>query len=65
MKVYVYRCSQCNDEYEENHILKDKEELVCGRCGVASLHRVYSLAGVIYKGNGFYKTDNRKVRNDE
>jgi predicted nucleic acid-binding Zn ribbon protein len=57
---YEFKCETCGVITEEDkpdgpswyHVLEDRS--VCGL-----FKRVYSFGGVILKGSGFYKTDNR------
>ena len=59
MPTYRYRCDRCGDELEvwqsfSEEPLKAHE----GECG-GELRKVLSPAGIVLKGSGFYKTDNR------
>jgi putative FmdB family regulatory protein len=59
MPTYRYRCSACGDDFEVWQSIND-DRLTAheGTCGGA-LTRVLSPAGIVLKGSGFYKTDNR------
>ena len=56
MKVYVYRCKDCETQYES-----EKRHPRCPNCGSADAERVWTPPAVIYKSSGFYKTDNERV----
>jgi putative FmdB family regulatory protein len=59
MPTYRYRCSTCGDDFEVWQSINDERLTVHeGTCGGA-LTRVLSPAGIVLKGSGFYKTDNR------
>ena len=60
MPTYVYECSKCGDELEVWQSFSDKPlARHNGGCG-GKLAKVLSPAGIVLKGSGFYKTDNRK-----
>ena len=59
MPVYEYRC-QKGHQYEKAERFGAPREQVCPRCGGPSRRQI-SLPAVIFKGSGFYSTDNRRV----
>jgi putative FmdB family regulatory protein len=60
MPTYRYRCAKCADELEVWQSFSDKPlSRHNGGCG-GKLAKVLSPAGIVLKGSGFYKTDNRK-----
>lgn len=59
MPVYVYHCSNCEFEFEQQQKFTDKPLKSCPDCGQSTLHKVYTPVSVIYKGSGFYSTDHR------
>ena len=60
MPTYRYRCAKCADELEVWQSFSDKPlARHNGGCG-GKLAKVMSPAGIVLKGSGFYKTDNRK-----
>lgn len=59
MPVYVYHCSNCEFEFEQQQKFTDKPLKSCPECGQSTLHKVYTPVSVIYKGSGFYSTDHR------
>ena len=59
MPTYRYRCAKCGDEQEIWQSFEDKPlARHNGGCG-GKLDKVMSPAGIVLKGSGFYKTDNR------
>lgn len=59
MTLYEYTCLNCDIDYEkERSMLDDEPSYYCEDCGYA-LIRVYNPTTTIFKGGGFYKTDNR------
>jgi putative FmdB family regulatory protein len=59
MPTYQYRCAKCGDQFEEWQSIHDAPlKRHRGGCG-GKLDKVMSAAGIVLKGPGFYKTDNR------
>src|SRR6186997_2466456 len=58
MPTYDYRCAKCGDELEVFQTFADKPLTKHVGCG-GKLAKVLSPAGIVLKGSGFYKTDNR------
>jgi putative FmdB family regulatory protein len=58
MPIYVYRCEKCGLQFEKFQHFNDEPVKVCPECG-GPVHRVYQPVGIIFKGSGFYVTDNR------
>lgn len=62
MPTYRYRCAKCGDELEVWQSFDEKpKSRHSGGCG-GKLTKVLSPAGIVLKGSGFYKTDNRSSR---
>jgi putative FmdB family regulatory protein len=57
MPTYEYLCKQCGHRFEAWQHMSDEPLKVCPQCG-AEIHRVLYPAGIVFKGSGFYKTDN-------
>jgi putative FmdB family regulatory protein len=58
MPTYEYRCAKCGQQLEVFQSFSDAPLTKHEQCG-GKLTKVLSAAGVILKGSGFYKTDNR------
>ena len=63
MPTYEYACRDCGEHLEVVQSFKDAPLTECGRCG-GSLRKVFSAAGIIFKGSGYYVTDSRPSRGD-
>ncbi len=59
MPTYEYACRDCEEHVEVVQSFKDDPLTTCGLCGGA-LRKVFSAAGIIFKGSGYYVTDTRK-----
>ena len=58
MPTYVYRCAKCGEQLEAFQSFADVPLTKHSDCG-GKLTKVLSAAGIVLKGSGFYKTDNR------
>lgn len=58
MPTYQYRCTDCSAEHEVVQRFTDDPLTDCPACD-GNLRKVYSAVGVVFKGSGFYATDNR------
>jgi putative FmdB family regulatory protein len=59
MPIYTYRCESCGVQFERNQKFSDAQLTRCPECGKKSLRKVYTPVGIVFKGSGFYATDNR------
>jgi putative FmdB family regulatory protein len=59
MPIYTYRCENCGVQFERNQKFSDAPLTRCPECGKKSLRKVYMPVGIVFKGSGFYATDNR------
>jgi len=63
MPHYRYRCNSkvCANEWLEFQAMKDSLIEECPKCGSKDVTRLIGAgSGVVYKGTGFYCTDNPK-----
>jgi putative FmdB family regulatory protein len=60
--VYEYRCDS-GHHYEKSEGFDAPREQACLKCGAIATRQI-SLPAVIFKGSGFYSTDNRKSDGD-
>lgn len=58
MPTYEYRCRDCGSTLEVVQSIHDAALTQCPDCQ-GSLRKVFSNVGVVFKGSGFYRTDNR------
>lgn len=58
MPTYQYRCTSCDRELEVFQKFTDDALTECPECSGA-LRKVFNAVGVVFKGSGFYATDNR------
>ncbi|MCD6289844.1 MAG: zinc ribbon domain-containing protein [Anaerolineae bacterium] len=58
MPVYEYECEACGLRFERVQSFSDEPLTTCPECG-GHVHRVIYPVGIIFKGSGFYVTDNR------
>jgi putative FmdB family regulatory protein len=61
MPTYEYRCQDCGEHLEVVQSFQDDPLTECPKCG-GTLRKVFSPVGVVFKGSGFYRTDNRSSR---
>jgi putative FmdB family regulatory protein len=60
MPTYEYECTKCGHTFEAFQSMKDNPLSRCPKCK-GSVRRIVSGGmGVIFKGSGFYSTDNKK-----
>lgn len=60
MPLYEYQCRSCQKRADVRHGFKETFDGKCEHCG-GEMARVYSPAGIVFKGSGFYLTDSRKA----
>ena len=58
MPTYTYRCKKCGHEFDARQSMMDAPLTDCPVCE-GQLRRVVGRVGVVFKGSGFYVTDNR------
>lgn len=63
MPTYVYRCDDCDYTFEARQRMSDDPLELCPKCEEESLRRVINSVGIVFKGSGFYVTDNRERKN--
>lgn len=59
MPTYDYRCESCG-EFQIRQSIKDKALTQCPTCGEPVQRLIGRNVNIIFKGSGFYSTDNRK-----
>ena len=58
MPTYQYACTECGHRFEAVQAFTDDSLTTCPVCS-GQLRKVYGSVGVVFKGSGFYRTDNR------
>ena len=60
MPIYLYQCDDCGVRFEQKQLFSEAPLEVCPECE-GHIRRIIQPVGVIFKGSGFYITDNRQV----
>ena len=60
MPTYEYECTSCGQHIEVFQRISEDPLTTCGVCG-GKLRKVFHPAGIVFKGSGFYATDNRSA----
>lgn len=63
MPVYSYRCENCGVQFDRRQKFTDNPLKKCPECGEKALRKLFQPAGIVFKGSGFYVTDNRSSKN--
>jgi putative FmdB family regulatory protein len=63
MPLYEYECDVCGLRFEYRQHITDDPLEKCPDCG-GTVHRLIQPVGIIFKGSGFYVTDNRSRTKD-
>jgi len=59
MPIYEYRCTECGHVFEVIAGFSANGTRKCEKCG-ATAKRLISAPQVVFHGNGFYVTDNKR-----
>jgi putative FmdB family regulatory protein len=60
MPIYIYECKDCCFRFERFQRMADDPLTDCPQCG-GHVRRIIQPVGIIFRGSGFYVTDNRQV----
>jgi len=60
MPIYEYECLNCGAHFDRQQRITDDPIGICPVCD-GEVRRIISSVGVIFKGSGFYVTDNRRT----
>jgi putative FmdB family regulatory protein len=60
MPTYEYECTKCGHTFEAFQSIMDKPLSRCPECKSAVRRVINGGLGVIFKGSGFYSTDNKR-----
>ena len=58
MARYDYKCESCETVFEVEHPMGERPEVSCPACG-GKASQVFGASGIMFKGSGFYNTDQR------
>lgn len=58
MPLYQYKCNDCETIFERQQRMVEPPVRECPECQ-GSVRRLITSVGVVFKGSGFYVTDNR------
>jgi putative FmdB family regulatory protein len=58
MPTYVYKCTLCGHNFEKRQRISEPPLGHCPQCS-GPVNRVITPVGVIFRGTGFYVTDNK------
>ncbi len=61
MPLYAYECKECGVHFERRQGFDDAPIKICPECE-GEVHRLIQPAGIVFKGSGFYSTDNKNSR---
>ena len=64
MPVYEYECDICRCRFERRQRFHEEPVSMCPECQ-GKARRVIHSVPIIFKGSGFYTTDNRKSQTTE
>ncbi|NLW56240.1 MAG: hypothetical protein GX050_06440 [Firmicutes bacterium] len=59
MPTYDYECAKCG-QFEQFQKITEEPLTSCPHCGGEVRRKISRNVGIIFKGSGFYITDNRK-----
>jgi putative FmdB family regulatory protein len=61
MPIYEYACTACGERTEAKQGFDDPPLETCPHCG-GKLRKLYSPVGIVFKGSGFYSTDQKSKK---
>ncbi|MFP3854198.1 MAG: FmdB family zinc ribbon protein [Anaerolineales bacterium] len=61
MPIYAYRCTSCGVQFEQHQSFNDDPLVICPECNEPALKKLIQPVGIVFKGSGFYVTDNRSA----
>jgi len=57
--TYSYACTECDNRFDAVQAFTDDALTACPKCN-GRLRKLFGKVGVVFKGSGFYRTDNRE-----
>ncbi|MFD1810900.1 FmdB family zinc ribbon protein [Rhodococcus gannanensis] len=58
MPTYSYACTECDNRFDIVQSFSEDSLTVCNECN-GKLRKLFNSVGIVFKGSGFYRTDNR------
>jgi putative FmdB family regulatory protein len=58
--TYSYACTECGNRFDAVQAFSDDALTTCPKCS-GRLRKLFGNVGVVFKGSGFYRTDNRET----
>ncbi|MCX2732034.1 FmdB family transcriptional regulator [Saccharopolyspora sp. NFXS83] len=62
MPTYQYACTECDHRFETVQSFSEDSLTECPQC-TGRLRKLFNAVGIVFKGSGFYRTDNRSNSN--
>jgi putative FmdB family regulatory protein len=62
MPLYSYRCDVCGVQFDRKQGFDEPTLHKCPECGENALRKLFTPVGIVFKGKGFYATDNRSTK---
>ena len=59
MPTYSYACTECDNRFDAVQAFTEDALTTCPQCS-GRLRKLFNSVGVVFKGSGFYRTDNRE-----
>jgi putative FmdB family regulatory protein len=60
MPTYDYSCDDCGHRFEAFQAMSEEPLSICPECNGRVRRLITGGSGIIFKGSGFYVTDNKK-----
>lgn len=64
MPIYTYHCENCDNQFDQRQSFSEDSLLKCPKCGEIALQKVYYPPRVVFKGHGYYVTDNKSPKSN-
>ncbi len=65
MPTYEYECKDCGNRFEEFQSITSAPLTTCPKCNGSVVRIISGGAGFVFKGSGFYITENRSDKYKE
>jgi putative FmdB family regulatory protein len=62
MPTYDYQCSECNHIFDLFQSITSKSTTICIKCKSIATRIISKAPAIVFKGSGFYCTDNKKKK---